>query len=73
MWGTPEAQERLWRAAGIDHLLLEQGGLLHGAGLDRLEARCPGMVRILARTPPMLVVRLEWDAPCAGILRESGG
>jgi hypothetical protein len=61
VWGSPEAQERLWRSAGVEYLLLEQGGLLHGATLDLLEERCPGMVRVLARTPPMLVVRLVWD------------
>jgi len=61
VWGSPEAQERLWRSAGIEYLLLEQGGLLHGATLDRLEEDCPGMVRVLARTPPMLIVRLVWD------------
>lgn len=71
-WGSPEAQERLWRSAGIEYLLLEQGGLLHGAALDRLEARCPGMVQVLARTAPMLVVRLDWargpqGAPCPEI------
>lgn len=59
-WGSPEAQERLWRSAGIEYLLLEQGGLLHGATLDRLEARCPGAIAVLARVPPMLVVRLPW-------------
>lgn len=69
-WGSPEEQERLWRSVGIDHLLLEQGGMLHGATLDRLEERCPGMVRVLARAPPMLMVRLEWNhtvdgVPCA--------
>lgn len=59
-WGSPEAQERLWRSAGIEYLLLEQGGLLHGATLDRLEARCPGAIAVLARVPPMMVVRLPW-------------
>jgi hypothetical protein len=65
-WGSPEAQERLWRSAGIEYLLLEQGGLLHGTALDRLEARCPGMVQVLARTAPMLVVRLDWARGLAG-------
>jgi hypothetical protein len=59
-WGSPESQERLWRSAGIEYLLLEQGGLLNGAALDRLEARCPGEVRVLARIPPMMLVRLPW-------------
>lgn len=66
MWGTPEEQIALWRAVGIDHLLLEQGGVLHGAALDRLEAECPGTVLVLARMPPLLVVRLVWDSTCEG-------
>lgn len=61
-WGSPEAQERLWRSAGIKYLLLEQGGLLHGATLDRIEARCPGAVAVLARVSGMMVVRLPWAA-----------
>lgn len=66
-WGSPDAQERLWRSAGIEYLLLEQGGLLHGATLDRMEEGCPGMVQVLARTPPMLVVRLVWDHTMEGM------
>lgn len=63
-WGTPEAQERLWRGAGIEYLLLEQGGALHGAGLDRLEASCPGTVQLVAMLRPQAIVRLDWDAVC---------
>ena len=66
-WGSPDAQERLWRSAGIEYLLLEQGGLLHGATLDRMGEGCPGMVQVLARTPPMLVVRLVWDHTMEGM------
>lgn len=69
-WGSPEAQERLWRSAGIEYLLLEQGGLLHGATLDRLEARCPGAIAVLARVPPMMVVRLPW-AIQEGVTRDA--
>lgn len=64
MWGTPTQQLALWRSAGIDHLLLEQGGLLHEDSLNRLEAACPGSVFILARMPGSMVVRLAWDASC---------
>jgi hypothetical protein len=65
MWGTADEQISLWRSAGIDHLLLEQAGMLHGAALDQLEQECPGTVFVLARSPPMLVVRIDWDTPCA--------
>ena len=64
MWGTPEEQILLWRNAGIDHLLLEQAGTLHGAALDMLEAECAGTVFVLAQMPPMLVVQLAWDSQC---------
>lgn len=66
MWGTPEEQIALWREAGIDHLLLEQAGRLHGAALDRLEAECPGSAFVLAQMENMLIVRLVRDAPCDG-------
>ena len=59
-WGSPEEQERLWRDTGIEYLLLEQGGALHGATLDVIEARCPGALAVLARMPGMMVVRLPW-------------
>jgi hypothetical protein len=64
-WGTADEQISLWRSAGIDHLLLEQAGMLHGAALDQLEEECPGTVFVLARSPPLLVVRIDWDTPCA--------
>jgi len=66
MWGTPDEQIELWRASGIDHLLLEQAGELHGAALDRLEDSCAGMVQVLATMPRMMVVRIDWDAECVG-------
>ncbi len=65
-WGTPEDQERLWRTAGIEYLLLEQGGALHGATLDVIEARCPGALAVLARMPGMMVVRLPWARDSSG-------
>jgi len=61
-WGSPDAQERLWRMAGIEYLLLEQGGALNGAALDRIEGRCPGAVEVVARMPPMLLVRVHLDS-----------
>jgi hypothetical protein len=68
VWGTPGQQLSLWWNAGVDHLLLEQGGLVHGAALDLLEERCPGSVRILARMPPQMLLRLTWDVDCARAL-----
>jgi len=64
MWGTPDEQLTLWNDAGIDHLLLEQGGQLHGAALDQLEEACPGSILVLARMRPAMVVKLEWAASC---------
>lgn len=64
MWGTPDEQLALWRESGIDHLLLEQGGQLHGAALDRLESECPGTVYVLAQMQPAMVVKLEWTPTC---------
>lgn len=64
MWGTPDEQIALWRASGIDHLLLEQAGRLHGAALDQVEAACPGAVVVLARMESAMVVRLDWEDGC---------
>ena len=62
IWGTPDRQLELWAAAGVDHLVLEQGGQIHGAALDMLEARCPGAVDVLALMPPQTLVRISWEA-----------
>lgn len=64
IWGTPDEQLALWSDSGIDHLLLEQGGQLHGAALDQLEEECPGSVLVLARMRPAMVVKLDWAASC---------
>ncbi len=65
VWGSPEEQLSLWWDAGVDYLLLEQGGRVHGDALNRLESRCPGAVQVLARMPPQMLVRLGWDRVCA--------
>jgi hypothetical protein len=67
-WGTPEEQIALWWEAGIDHLLLEQGGTIHGAALDLVEERCPGAVGVLATMPPQMLVRIGWGDGCAARL-----
>lgn len=65
VWGTPREQLDTWWRAGVDHVLLEQGGQIHGDALNLLEERCPGSVTILARMRPQILVRLSWDAACA--------
>lgn len=64
MWGTADEQIQMWRTAGIDHLLLEQAGQLHGAALDQLEDACSGTVFVLAQLRPALVVRIDWNSNC---------
>lgn len=63
-WGSPDQQLSLWRATGVDHVLLEQGGAVHGETLNQLEARCPGTVTIVDRPEGMLLVRLDWAPAC---------
>ncbi|MBW3534088.1 MAG: hypothetical protein KY453_02550 [Gemmatimonadetes bacterium] len=62
--GSPEQQFRLWVAGGVDHLLLEQGGTIHGEALNVLEEACPGAVVILDTRPGLILVRLHWDEGC---------
>lgn len=68
VWGAPNDQLRLWWRAGVTHVLLEQGGQIHGEALNRLEEACPGAVTVPARMPPQMVVALAWDATCAARL-----
>jgi hypothetical protein len=65
LWGTPAEQLELWWRAGVDYVLLEQGGQVHGAALDLLDGRCPGSVTLVAEMPPQMLVRLTWDEACA--------
>ena len=65
MWGTADEQLALWELLEVDHLLLEQNGVLHSDALDRMEAECPGSVAVLARMASQMVVRLDRDADCA--------
>ncbi len=64
MWGTVDEQLELWRTLRIDHLLLEQNGVLHSDALDAVEAACPGAVVVLARMPSQMVVRIDGDDTC---------
>ncbi|MEZ4422392.1 MAG: hypothetical protein R3E98_03195 [Gemmatimonadota bacterium] len=63
-WGSPAQQVALWRATGIDHVLLEHAGGVHAETLTRLEERCPGAVHILDTQPGMLLVRVGLDEAC---------
>jgi hypothetical protein len=68
-WGTPVQQYRLWSEAGLEYLLVEHGGKVHGPALDRMDAECPGgAVELLATLPGAFVVRLNWDDECRGRL-----
>ena len=62
--GTPIEQLEVWEAAGLDHLLLEDGGRIHSATLTALEAACPGTVTIFGRGERQLLVRLGGDPAC---------
>lgn len=64
MWGTVDEQLALWSTLGIDHLLLEQNGVLHSDALDAVEATCPGAVVVLARMPSQMVVRIDGGPEC---------
>jgi len=64
--GTPAQQLELWRAAAIDHLLVEHGGNVHGDALETLEKECgPESIQLLASFPgPGYLVRLELSPGC---------
>ena len=76
-WGTPEQQFELWWAAGVEYLLAEHGGGVHGRALQELERRCSGApVELLELTGSGSLVRLDWDEACRmelGLGRPRGG
>jgi len=57
-WGSEEEQLATWARSGVELLVLEQNGAIHGDALNRLEAACPGAVTIVARMTGQMVVRL---------------
>jgi hypothetical protein len=63
-FGTPTEQFELWAATGIEYVLLEQGGRVHKAAMDELDAACPGAVQLLASWEGGLLVRLAWEDEC---------
>ncbi|MCJ7627911.1 MAG: hypothetical protein MUO50_05930, partial [Longimicrobiales bacterium] len=63
--GTPEQQYEIWIESGVTHILVEQGGRIHGAALDRVDALCPpGTVQLLDSRPGQFLVALAWDSAC---------
>ena len=68
VWGTPDDQIALWWVAGVEYLVLESGGRIHGDALDFVEQRCPGAVGIVARMPPQVLVHIRWSGGCASAL-----
>ena len=72
VYGTPEQQYEIWISTGVTHILVEHGGRVHGAALDRVDALCPpGTVQVLDSQPGRFLVALEWDAACQErVLRE---
>lgn len=64
VWGRPEEQVTLWWNAGLEYVLLEQGGQIHGDALNLIEDRCPGAVGIVARMPPQMLVHVQWGDAC---------
>jgi hypothetical protein len=70
-WGSPEAQHALWIEGGVTHILVEDGGRIHGAALEKVAELCPpGTVRILDRQVGHVLVALSWDAECRARLME---
>jgi hypothetical protein len=67
-FGTPEEQWAVWSAGGVQRLLVEHGGAVHGEALNGIEERCPGAVQILARLPGAFVVDLGRSQPCVADL-----
>jgi hypothetical protein len=68
VWGTPKQQLRIWWQYRVDHVLLEQNGLIHGDALNLLEETCPGSAMIVARMPAQMLVELRWNEVCAAKL-----
>lgn len=72
-WGSPEAQHALWIEAGVTHILVEDGGRIHGAALEKVAELCPpGTVQVLDRQVGHVLVGLNWDAACRARLLEGG-
>jgi hypothetical protein len=62
--GTPLEQYRIWRVTGLEYLVTEAAGRVHGSALDLIEQTCPGALTVLARWEGQAVVRIGWDRAC---------
>ena len=73
--GTPEQQYEVWIESGVTHILVEHGGQVHGAALDRIDALCPpGTISVLDTQPGRVLVALAWDSTCqARVLQSDAG
>jgi len=73
--GTPEQQYEIWISTGVTHILVEHGGRVHGAAIDRVDAVCsPGTIQVLDSQPGRFLVALAWDAACQErVLQEERG
>ena len=71
--GTPEEQYEIWIGQGVTHILVEHGGRVHGAALDRVDALCPpGTVQLLDSQPGQFLVALAWDPVCQERVLQGG-
>jgi hypothetical protein len=71
--GTPEQQYEIWIGSGVTHILVEHGGRVHGAALDRVDALCPaGTVQVLDSQPGQFLVALLWDSACQERVLQAG-
>lgn len=70
VWGTPSQQFRVWQEGGVEYVVAEHGGLVHGAAFDEIDRRCRvDALDVTASWEGALLVRLAWDQAC----RESVG
>jgi hypothetical protein len=71
VYGRPEQQYEIWIRTGVSHVLVEHGGRVHGAAMDRIEAECPsGSIRVLDVQPGRILVALRWDEACQELLTQ---
>ncbi|MBT8395553.1 MAG: hypothetical protein HKO65_04515 [Gemmatimonadetes bacterium] len=74
IYGTPQQQYQTWIQGGVSHVLVEHGGQVHGAALDRIDALCPpGTIQVLDIQPGRILVGLHWDGACQQDVLEEGG
>lgn len=62
--GTPLDQYRIWQVAGLEYVVTEAAGRVHGDALDRIDELCPGTLSVAASWAGQAVVRVDWSAEC---------